>query len=43
MNVKTTEEMKEMSLEELKKYEKWISRHASKAWHIRRYREMDND
>ena len=43
MNVKTTEELKKMSLEEIIEYEAWISRHASKAWHIRRYMEMDND
>ena len=43
MKINTSKEMKEMSLDEIIEYEAWISKHASKAWHIRRYMEMDND
>tara|TARA_R100001015_G_scaffold17994_1_gene10480 strand:- start:458 stop:589 length:132 start_codon:yes stop_codon:yes gene_type:complete len=43
MNIKTSKEMKEMSLEEITDYESMISKHALKAWHIKRYLEMDND
>jgi hypothetical protein len=43
MNIKTVEEMKKMSLQEMKEYEALISNHASKAWHIRRFMEMDNE
>ena len=42
MKFKTKEEMKEMSLEEITEYETWVGKHASMAWHIRRYMEMDN-
>ena len=41
MEIKTKEEMKEMSLDEIQEYETWISTHALQAWHIRRYMEMD--
>ena len=41
MKIKTSKEMKEMSLEEITEYEAWISKHASQAWHIRRYMEME--
>jgi|TARA_R100000664_G_scaffold4642_1_gene9246 hypothetical protein len=43
MKIKTSKEMKEMSLEEITEYEAWISKHASQAWHIRRYMEMTDD
>ena len=41
MNFKTTKEMKQMSLEEITEYEAWVAKHASMAWHIRRYMEME--
>ena len=41
MNFKTKEEMKKMSLEEIAEYEAWVGKHASMAWHIRRYMEME--
>jgi hypothetical protein len=43
MNFKTTEEMKKMSLEEIKEYEAWVGKHANRAWHIRRFKEMGDD
>ena len=42
MKFKTKEEMKEMSLEEITEYETLVGKHASMAWHIRRYMEMDD-
>ena len=41
MKIKTSKEMKEMSLEEITEYEAWVAKHASMAWHIRRYMEME--
>ena len=42
MKFKTKEDIKEMRLEEITEYETWVGKHASMAWHIRRYMEMDD-
>ena len=43
MKLKTIGELKEMNLEEIVWYEKAISDHAMKAWHVRRFMELEDD